>query len=169
MLVQGGGLRIPVDIDKPSGHPYFRGLAQWSPQGDILAFAYASKSRTIMDTVRLVHVENGRFDKYEEIKAKALSLQWSPDGSKLLIAGSDLQVYDLAAKSTKKLRYPEKSPSSIRPTWSFDGRKIAFIGANGSRLYVMNTSDESVSEIPLATNTNGLSSSQSIYHVFWVP
>ncbi len=168
-VIQGGGLRIPVDIDDASGYPYFRGLPQWSPQGDILAFAYASKSRTIMDTVRLVHVENDRFDEYEDIKAKVLSLQWSPDGHQLLIAGSNLQVYDLATKRTTSLKYPQVSPASIRPAWSFDGKRIVFIGANGSRLYVMSADGASISEIPLPASINDSRSSQAIYYVFWVP
>jgi dipeptidyl aminopeptidase/acylaminoacyl peptidase len=101
-----------------------------SPKGDMVAFV--SKAQVWMVKLdgsakaeQLIHTKGG-----------ADTLRWSPDGSKLAFVSfradhAFIGVYDLAAKSVLYLD-PSVDLDS-EPTWSTDGRQIAFIRIPASK------------------------------------
>jgi dipeptidyl aminopeptidase/acylaminoacyl peptidase len=152
VFVRGGGLNDKGEYPNP--HSLVAGVEQavWvvpvaggsprrigegrapavSPKGDRVAFVRRGQVwwASLADTAAAEQLIRAR--------GSARSLRWSPDGSKLAVVSDRgdhafVAVYDVAAKT---LRFLDPSvDSDAEPTWSPDGRRIAFLrnpaGADG--------------------------------------
>ena len=122
----------------------------WSPDGTRIAFA-ASNSREETFRGRIWVVNNDgtaprRLSPLEDPEERAL--RWSPDSRKLVFVRSREQtsVMTMAATGGSRARLTRSWGSDECPTWSPDGRQIAFLhdaapeGEGGYAVWVM-TSD----------------------------
>ena len=107
--------------------PSLRSSIAWSPEGDRLALAAKSAGH---DVLYILSAENGRILKRFDLGCDALSYPaWSPVSDSLVVAGlldgrSDLWLLD--AGSGEDHRLTNDNWDEKEPTWSPDGRSIAF-------------------------------------------
>ncbi len=121
-----------------------------SPQGDKIAFI---TDRDIFLNIYIMSaydgkilkriVESGRTNDYEELNVLFPSLTWSPDNVHIALSvkykGYDIiQVIDTDKEEAKQLPFKLEKIESV--SWSPDGEKILFIGADNkqSDLYLYN-------------------------------
>jgi dipeptidyl aminopeptidase/acylaminoacyl peptidase len=111
----------------------------WSPDGMQLAYT-APGGLYVLDVAT---GESRRID-YCGIDMLGCTLAWSPDGSRIAVARgpSPLELIDPTSGESTTLETPE---GTVQPTWSPDGRRIAFQAIEGfgtdpqhARLYVIN-------------------------------
>ncbi len=107
--------------------PLFRGSIAWSPDGDRLALTAKSGGR---DKLYVVDSNNGHVLKSFSLPCDALAYPaWSPTSDTVVVAGllhgrNDLWLVDTGNGETRRLTndtWDEREPS-----WSPDGRRIAF-------------------------------------------
>jgi Tol biopolymer transport system component len=120
----------------PEAEGDVRGAAA-SPDGSTIAYLaptgpenYGLESRS----VRLFSVEQKISDPLPVKLAHVERLQWSPDGTKLLLAGSDRRarngvfVYDIAAATTSPLYLEDEADfRGVDAAWSADGKAVWFV------------------------------------------
>jgi Tol biopolymer transport system component len=111
---------------------FIESAGSWSPDSKRLAFITFSKGDNFLSFVDVEtrRVEHRRVENIEAIN----HIAWSPDGNSVAIAGqttgvSDLFIYDMNAKSLRRLTADKFA--DLQPTWSPDGRTIAFITDRG--------------------------------------
>lgn len=66
---------------------------------------------------------------------------WAPDAKRIAFSskrGSSFDIYTMSADGTGTRRLTETKENDAHPTWSPDGRSIAFARGAPSRIYVMN-------------------------------
>jgi WD40 repeat protein/serine/threonine protein kinase len=138
MLFSSGGDGTIRQID-PELEPEFRTLAgrniaAWSPDGHLLA-AWGLDRDPASRTVEIFDVETGRplFSLPNYGADGGVSLDWSPDGSRLASSGEQrndgLIVWDLATRQRILEGVPVKK--SRTSAWSPDGRLLASAGLDG--------------------------------------
>ncbi len=114
---------------------FMNSAGAWSPTADKFAFVVfknGDNSIAILDVKRLEIEKTIPFDKADQIT----DLAWSPDGSRILFAGSfggksDLYIYHINEDKTENIT--EDGYSEIQPAWSPDGKRIAFATDRGPR------------------------------------
>lgn len=128
-----GELRRRVVSSQANPHfdalAFIHAAASWSPDGDRLAVIVFADGT---NKIALVDARSGRVRERLEVEgAGSLShLAWSPDGRYIAASGlsqgtSDLFLVDLEEGTTEKLT--EGRHSDLQPTWSPDGRTLAFV------------------------------------------
>jgi len=105
----------------------------WSPDGQRIAFLRDN-------TVRVINVDgSGERELAATQVYGSLTLVWSPDGTQLAVAASELYVVDMGSGESRKLADGAEGPS-----WSPDGAQLAFSSWDDpnspetSRVYVVN-------------------------------
>jgi len=103
--------------------------AGWDPASRRIAF---SASRRGLAVVTIMDTRTGRIE--HELKLQEPGTigtpSWSPDGKQLAFAGqtggwTDLYTYDLQSRALR--RRTSDAYGDLQPTWSRDGRSIAFV------------------------------------------
>jgi TolB protein len=74
--------------------------------------------------------------------------KWSPVDARIAISANDIYVVDV--RRSKTLRLTRTRPVELSPTWSPDGRRIAFVGKSYD-LYVMSSTGHDTKRL---THTN---------------
>jgi Tol biopolymer transport system component len=112
---------------------FINSQANWSPDGQFLAFAAKRGPR---DDVVIVDVKrNKQVGKIETRLSGITTPSWSPDGERLVFTGydggfSDLFVVDRSGKNLRRLT--EDKYADLHPVWSPDGKSIAFATDRGA-------------------------------------
>ena len=107
--------------------PLLRTSIAWSPDGQRLALVASSAGR---DRLYIVDADDGRLEKQFEVPAGELSFPaWSPVSDSIVVSGlaggrSDLYLVDV--KSGGVTRLTDDAWDEKEPTWSPDGRQLAF-------------------------------------------
>ncbi len=106
----------------------FGAMPTWSADGGWIAYSRYG----VRGGPRGVYIGTVTQDREQLIDGDGWAITWSPDGEKLVyVKGSDLIVYDIAAKTRQAVFGDGKSPyRSImhNPEWSPDSRRVCFIG-----------------------------------------
>src|SRR4030095_5109073 len=107
------------------------GSTAWSPDGTRIAFLRDAPGGG--SEVRLIPPTGGRERRLAEVQGLAhQGLTWSPDGRSLAVVdrsspGDPLGIFLLgAAPGVKRRLPPPPAPSAILPSFSPDGRTVAF-------------------------------------------
>jgi Tol biopolymer transport system component len=112
---------------------FINSQANWSPDGQFLAFAAKRGPR---DDIVIVDVKrNKQVGKIETKLSGITTPSWSPDGARLVFTGydggfSDLFIVDRDGKNLRRLT--EDKYADLHPVWSPDGKSIAFATDRGS-------------------------------------
>jgi hypothetical protein len=142
-----GGRATPVHVDVPG----FVGVPSWSPDGTKIAFSVQSYEGS--------HPEGGNWDIYSANADGTSPVRLtrdkvdhsptlSPDGTKIAYVHgwNDQQIWVMNADGSDADQLTQGSGSYTLPSWSPDGRQIAFVGWVGtnSEIYVMNADGSDV-------------------------
>lgn len=155
----------------------------WSPDSKHLAFIVFEKGDNyigVIDTETL-RVQDFRVPGVDAIT----NVAWSPDGRTMAIAGqqtgvSDLFLFDMDSKEVRRLTSDKFA--DLQPTWSPDGRRIAFVtdrGAdasleqlrfNGLHIATIEVSSKQINVLPLFSNAKNINpqyapDGQSLYFI----
>jgi Tol biopolymer transport system component len=112
---------------------FINSQANWSPDGQFLAFAAKRGPR---DDIVIVDVKrNKQVGKIETKLSGITTPSWSPDGERLVFTGydggfSDLFIVDRDGKNLRRLT--EDKYADLHPVWSPDGKSIAFATDRGA-------------------------------------
>ncbi len=107
----------------------------WSPDGKRLVFSAKASDN---DALLIVHTENGSIErfKWKELEG-VFGGSWSPDGRYIAFTGmrygqSDIYILDLQTREIRKIT--DDIYSDSEPSFSHDGKRIAFISDRGENL-----------------------------------
>jgi len=170
-------------------NPHFEALrfidsaGAWSPDSKRLAFVVFEKGDNYLG---IIDVDTKRI---EEVRIPGVdsitNVAWSPDGRTMVVAGqetgvSDLFLYDMQSKEVRRLTSDKFA--DLQPTWSPDGRRIAFVTDrggdasleqlrfNGLHIATIDVGSREIKVLPLFSNSKNINpqfapDGQSIYFI----
>lgn len=115
---------------------YIEEAGSWSPDGKKYILTTFTKGT---NKFLIASFEKNKIKSTQEIKINGIDAlinpEWSPNGETILFNGlvngkSDLYLYNLKTGKTKQLT--NDYYSDLQPSWSTDGKEIAFISDRGS-------------------------------------
>ncbi len=99
--------------------------AEWSPSGSLLATSNEGQRQ-----ISIYNALTGRRLRTIDLpNGGAQMIEWSPDGSQILLPSWRLQILDVAANT---LRSADKASNFHRATWSPSGREIVTLEEHGN-------------------------------------
>lgn len=139
-LRSDGGLRKLVDCPETKC-PVLQSFA-WAPSGQLIAFDVAWEppgDSTDYYGLHILNLSTGADQRITRAGLRIEDLAWSPDGSRLAYvtdneAGTDSEIRVIAADGSSPSTVVETgvgTPSS--PTWSSDGKRLAYAVRRGSQ------------------------------------
>lgn len=163
LLAGAAVLFLAVYVLLPENKPYLRpqatvpalppGLARltndlsgdtapvWSPDGTLILY-HSLRNRT-QATLRVMRPDGSDSRQIAAIPRGVNSLTWSPDGTRLLFSNGD--IYSLAVDSAGSMTQLTRPGEGVNtePSWSPDGRTIAFISdrAGTPDVYLLRSND----------------------------
>ena len=134
----------------------------WSPDGTHLAFMSDRNNRASTDIYTMSAADGSGLERLTTDLAN-WAPQFSPDGRELAMqVNRDVQVIDLASKALRRLT--SDPDNGMNPTWSPDGRRIAFVTTRNGRAQIFGMNADGSDQKALVTRPNG-----SVIDARWSP
>jgi len=139
-------------------HPLKDNQAMWSPINNKILFV---SSRDGNAGVYIIDATTSKLVRLLETTFNALHPVWSPDGNKvaLMLGKNSLYsiyvVHDLSKPSESLQKISGKSQHNIRPSWSADGKKLAYFSYSEQGSWDISVADitqRNLTEKTVATN-----------------
>jgi Tol biopolymer transport system component len=148
-----------------------------------MTIAYPGHDWQFQDALRLVHINEKGISSFQDIEfeeeSRIYNLQWSPDGSQLLMltahhtSGYSIDIYNLTTGKITTILNPNKIAVTVSATWSPTDDQIASVTRDNRNLSVMNADGTNIFQIPpLPTDAKGaemVAPHYIITEVYWVP
>lgn len=126
-----------MDADGSNAHQLVTALVvetgpAWSPDGSMLAFTgwdpQAPQPQGVLPDVWIVDVDDGDLQNVTNLSgpASALSPSWSADGTRIVFATTDWDLWTIDVEGTDPVRVTSDSTHQNSPAWSPDGSLIAY-------------------------------------------
>lgn len=115
----------------------------WSPDGTRIAFTSCNYGQTLDCEIWVTDVDGGEPGRLTDSGGRSSQPAWSPDGSKIAFVsdrdengkcffhdcfGHNGEIYVMDADGSNETRLTDDPGEDASPTWSPDGRRIAFSG-----------------------------------------
>jgi RNA polymerase sigma factor (sigma-70 family) len=114
----------------PSGHPSYRQVVAWSPDGRLLATAGRDGAVRLRDAATGAEVRTLPNEPVATRGGSATDFAWSPDGRTVAtVRDHSLTWWETATGGRRLLRYKVKGVWGV--VWSPDGRRLATGGEDG--------------------------------------
>ena len=147
----------------PSFSPVYDGNPVWSPDGTKIAFV------SNRDYLFSLYVMNADGSNSQLVTDKVLDLgepSWSPDGRKIAFSAGvrgtigmskpSIDIYVLNVDGSGLAKLTQDSGANGSPTWSPDGKQIAFVSDRDdgkSKIWIMNADGSNQRILPNGQNT----------------
>ena len=122
--LEGGGTLRLTGSALSKGHPV------WSPTGDRIAFVGAQGDAA---AIYVVPSKGGQSVKFVDLPSWSYGLDWSPDGRTLAFSDAapgetpGIVLIDVISKSVRPVGRSDSSAGDVKPVFSPDGRRLAFL------------------------------------------
>ncbi len=134
------------------------GLSDWSPGGEMMVVGIDRSSTGGEIDTYVMDTDGRHLRQLTDVPGDDSSARWSPDGKKMLFGsnrngGGIYLMNPDGTDQTKVLKAPseEAGLDTFRPTWSPDGKQIAWTGKYegdiGTKIYVMNADGSGLTTI----------------------
>jgi Tol biopolymer transport system component len=125
---------VPLNTEKT--HSFSN--VSWSPSSNKLAFSSYQALNSPISEAYVVDADGRNLSWISGPEEGLSSLEWSPNGSKVLYTNKsdeDYELYSANSDGTDKHQLTQNTTSDHSATWSPDGRRISYVTVTEGKYY----------------------------------